>query len=138
MSVIRSNPGSNFNFIADDEANPSIPYDKSSLLSVSYFRNQAFKTPTGNDYPADIYSLADNVDANLKVLRVFQYYILRPLEKPGQFESISADNKFIAFGKSKTLQDGDTVIWRQVSIKLPTYQMKSNEQYKRLETLGVV
>jgi hypothetical protein len=138
MSVIRSLPGSNFTFTADDEANPSVPYDKASLLSASYTVTTPFTSPSGNFYPADVYTLGDSIDSVRKVANVFQYYLLRPLAGPNQFESISSGNKFIPFGKSDTVMDGDTIVWRQVSIKMPNYQMKSNEQFKRLEALGVV
>jgi hypothetical protein len=137
MEVIRTTSGSGFTFVADDEANPNIPLDKASLTSASFFVDKPFTSPTGNKYPADVYSLSDNVDKASGVLQVFQYYILRPLEKPNQFETISVGNKFISFGTSERLRDGDSVVWRQVSIKLPRYQMEGNEQYKRMQEVGI-
>lgn len=139
MSAIRGNPAFNFTFTADDEANPSILISKASLLSATYRLTSPVASKSGNDYvyPAGDYTLADSIDMQKQVLHIFQYYLQRPIPGTTHFENISSGNRFVSFGNSEKVQDGDSIIWRQVSIKLPAYQMKSHEQFKRFESLGI-
>jgi hypothetical protein len=139
MGVIRANPDFNFTFVADDEVDPSVPGDKASLLSVAFERKSPFETYSKTSYPAGTYTLADGIDVKKQVAHVFQYYLMRRVPGTDGEQNISRGNKFVSFGNSEKVKEGDSIIWRQVSICLPGNrdQMESHPQFRRLRSLGI-
>ena len=116
----RLNP--EFQFKGDDDINPVFNRDNSTLYSAKFtVLTPGTVSGSGRPIPVDTYRLVDSFDnTNTDVYHEFQYYIKRPLASGG-FEEVSGGGAFIPFGSasSETIQNGDQIIWRMVSIVLP-------------------
>ena len=117
----RLNP--EFQFKGDDDIAPSVFNRENATLYSAKFTVLTPGTVSGSKrpIPVDTYNLVDSFDnTNTRIYHEFQYYIKRPLATGG-FQDVSGGGNFIAFGKSssETIQNGDQIIWRMVSIVLP-------------------
>lgn len=81
------------------------------MSSVSVIYDSPFQSPSGTNLDSGVYQLQDT-DGN--PYTVLQYYVFDE-----NFVQVNRNNEFIPFSDeptSYTIQDGYTIIWRQVSI----------------------
>jgi hypothetical protein len=89
-----------------------------TLEIAKVIKTAPFKSPNKSEieYPAGTYLIKDNLYAN--PYQTWQWYLIR------DNKTVNKDNKFTSFGKSTSdypLQDGDSIIWRCVSIVASPY-----------------
>ena len=119
-AISRLNP--EFQFKGDDDIASVFNRENSTLYSAKFTVLAPGRVSGSNrPIPLDTYSLVDSFDnTNTRVYHEFQYYIKRPLATGG-FEDVSGRGRFIPFGSSlsETIQNGDQIVWRMVSIVVP-------------------
>ena len=129
-----------FQFKGDDQINPVFTRDNSTLYSAKFtVLTPGVVSGSGRPIPVDTYKLVDSFDnTNTDVYHEFQYYIQRPLEAGG-LQSVSGGGAFIPFGSaaSETIQNGDQITWRMVSIVLPDTDSHPLRMRMRMRMAGL-
>lgn len=136
--ISRLNP--EFQFKGDDDINSAVfTRENSTLYSAKHtVLSPDVVSGSGRPIPVDTYKLVDSFDnSNTDVYHEFQYYISRTLEAGG-IQNISVGGAFVPFGSSasETIQNGDQIIWRMVSIVLPDTDSHPLRQRMRMRMAG--
>ena len=129
-----------FQFKGDDQINPVFTRENSTLYSAKYtVLSPGTVSGSGRPIPVDTYKLVDSFDnTNTDVYHEFQYYIMRPVDGGG-LQPVSVGGAFIPFGSStsETIQKGDQIVWRMVSIVLPDTDAHPLRQRMRMRMAGL-